>query len=289
MLKTLIGITRAPALQEAGSAYREHVFFGPQGLGRQANPVIHMAWAPAAEQAPHTPPPSTGVQAHAGFECVTLLLQGQLQTRDSAGQAHVLSPGDVLWSSAGQGLLREHRHGPELARTGGPLELLTLWINLPAAYKLTPAHDQLLAHDAIPTLDLPDGAGTLRLIAGEWAGQQGPAETATPVQLWDIRLQAGATTQLALPSGWYGVVLVLEGAASINHWPQAATAGQLAVLHEARQDVQFTAGYPTRLILASGAPLNEAIASQDGLVMNTAEQLAERQQALANGAFGTLD
>ncbi|MDO5288489.1 MAG: pirin-like C-terminal cupin domain-containing protein [Pseudomonadota bacterium] len=290
MQKTVIGVSRPPAAQAVGQAYQEHVYFSCQGLGRQANPLIHLAWAPPASHPAQQPAPATGVQAQAGSECVTLLLQGQLHAQDSAGHSHTLDAGDVLWLSAGQGLLHQQRHGDELARRGGTLELLTLWINLPAACKLSPPHAQHLTGASIPAMALPDDAGSLRLIAGEWGGQLGPAETVTPLQLWDITLHPGRSAHFTLPRGWHGVLLVLHGAAQLNRWPHPIPTGHLALLDAAGDEVQLSAGHthPARVLLASGEPLQEPIASQGALVMNHAEQLPPLAQALARGDFGTL-
>ena len=164
MQKKIIGASRAPAAQAVGEAYHEHVFFNPQGLGRQANPAIYASYAPPQTVSPEGGERSTGVQAQRGVECVTLLLQGQLEVRDSAGHAHQLNRGDVLWGGAGRGLLREQRLGHDLGRDGGTLELLTLWVNLPAQYKPTDPHCQHLPAAGLPQVTLPEGAGTVAVM-----------------------------------------------------------------------------------------------------------------------------
>lgn len=290
MSKKVIGVSGAPAAQAVGDAYREHVFYSYQGLGRQANPAIHASYAPAQAFGPAAASlPSTGVQAQRGFECVTLLLQGDLEARDSAGHAHGLAAGDVLWSGAGRGLLRELRHGAGLAREGGTLELATFWINLPAAYKLTEPHCQCLPAAELPELALPDDAGTLRVIAGEWGGQLGPAETVTPLQLWDLRLRAERSITLPLPRQWYGLLLVLQGRLRISYWPHTVESPQLVLLDGGGQDVSLEVGQDSRVVLLCSQPLDEPVAGFEALVMNTEEQLAQARQELRDGLFGSLD
>lgn len=289
MEKKVIGVSRAPAARPVGQAYLEHTFFNHQGLGRQANPAIGAAYAAPQTFEPAPVPPGTGVQAQCGFECVSLLLQGQLDTRDSAGHAHALAAGDVLWSGAGRGLLREQRHGADLARDGGTLELLTLWINLPAAYKATDPHCQHLPAAALPELPLPDEAGTLRVIAGEWQGQLGPAETATPLQLWDLRLHAGRSTDLPLPRGWYALLLVLQGRVRLSYWQHAIDAPQLAFLDAGGDHLRIEADQDSRAVLLCSQPLDEPIVGFEALVLNTDEQLAQARQALDSGQWGTLE
>ncbi|MDO5693742.1 MAG: pirin-like C-terminal cupin domain-containing protein [Pseudomonadota bacterium] len=288
MEKKVIGVTRAPTIQSVGQAYQEHVFFNYRGLGRQANPAILASYAPAQNVAPAGTQPSTGARAHSGFECVTLLLQGQLEARDSAGHAHTLAAGDVLWSGAGRGLLCEQRHGADLAREGGTLELINFWINLPAACKATDPHCQHLDAASLPELPLPGDAGSMRVIAGEWQEQLGPAETVTPLQLWDLRLRAGRSVKLPLPLRWYGLLLVLQGRVRLSFWQQAIDARQLVLLDGGGDELAIEADHDTRAVLLCSQPLDEPIVGADALVLNTEEQLAQAQRDVQSGAFGTL-
>ena len=288
MKKNVIGVSASTAAQATGAGWDRIPFFGYQGMGRQANPCIGASYVPPVTLEPGVAGVAD-VQPQRGFETVTLMFQGQLQTRDSAGHAATLEAGDVLWNCAGRGLLRQDQGGPRLAAEGGTLELATLWVNLPADYKMTDPHQQHLAAASIPVVELGDGVGELRVIAGEYEGVVGPAETVTPLQLWDIRLQAGEQeTLLKLPSHWYGVLLVLEGAVHVNYWQQPVTAQHLVFLGTPGQEVGLRAEQDTRLLLISGEPLDETIAGSGELVLNTPEQVEQSLQDLAAGQFGTL-
>ncbi|MDO4905700.1 MAG: pirin-like C-terminal cupin domain-containing protein [Lautropia sp.] len=297
MKKTIIGVTRPLAAQPVGNAWQEQLFFGYQGLGRQTNPAILASHVPAQPMATDAEPRSTGVQARAGFECVTLLLQGELLCRDSADTDQRLSTGDVLWQGAGRGALYEDLPAPlDTGRQSDDdgqtrddtLQLLRFWINLPADYKGTDPHSQFIPAAQIPTLELPGGAGNLRVIAGEWNDRLGPAETVTPLQLWEIQACAGHSITLPLPRRWYALLLVLEGQVRHHYWPTLINGPQLALLDAAGDELSIDVLQDTRLVLLSCEPLDEPIMGHDTLVMNTAEQLQTCETKLAAGEFGTL-
>lgn len=283
MRKTTIGVSRPLSVHTIDAGWQEQPFFSYQGLGRQANPAIQASYA-----APQTLPPSSAEMSEtasdttvmSGFEAVTLLMSGDLQTADSTGQQSLLQPGDVLWQGAGRGLETTQKLGPKLSEHGGTLSLLTLWINLPARYKRIDPHHQHLPKNDIPVMPLPEDAGSLRLIAGEWAGQLGPAETVTPLQLWDIHLTGERQISLPIPRGWYCLLLVLSGQIRLDFWPSPVTGPQLAFLGASGDQVFLNAETDTHLVLLSAQPLDEPIVGKNGLVQNTAEQLAEVEAAL---------
>jgi hypothetical protein len=289
MFKKIIGASRPRSAQSVGNAYQEHVLFDYRGLGRQINPAIYASYAPAQDFASTVgQAPSTGVQPQCGMECVTLLLQGQLDARDSEQRRHTLHSGDILWHSAGRGLLSELRHGADLVQNGGQLELLTLWVNLPAQFKLSDPHCQYVSAADVPEVALPEGGGTLRVIAGEYGGAIGPAETVTPLQLWDLRLLAGRAVTLPLPSHWYTVLLVLEGRMYNHFWPDVIDAPQLVVFDAAGEEITFEAKQNSRAVLLSCQSLDEAIAGSEALVMNTEDQLMQARTRLQSGMFGEI-
>lgn len=288
MKKPIIGVTRPLAAVAVGDAYREQVLFNGDGLGRQTNPMIRAAYVAPENIAAGAQARGTGAQAQCGLECVTLVRQGQIESRDSSGHAAALNAGDVLWRGAGRGVLHENRLGQQLASRGGTLELLNLWINLPAIYKQVEPYRQLVRNVDLPALPLPDAAGTARVIAGEWLGQIGPAETVTPLQLWDLAVAPGGSVTLPLQHGWYALLLVLSGDISISYWPHRIDAPQLVVCDSFGAEVDLATQQGAQVVLISGSPLDEPIAVRQALVMNTPEQLDQAAQAFASGAFGSL-
>jgi redox-sensitive bicupin YhaK (pirin superfamily) len=288
MHKPVIGVTQPFSPIAVGDAYHERLLFNYDGLGRQANPVIRAAYVAPENFEAGARARGTGAQAQSGFECVTLVRQGQIESRDSTGHVETLDAGDILWRGAGRGVLHENRHGEAIVSGGGTLELLTLWINLPAMYKQVEPYRQLIRGADVPVLPLPDEAGTARVIAGEWLGQTGPAETVTPLQLWDLDIVPGKSVKLPLPRGWYAFVLVLSGDASTPYWQRRIGAPQLMTCDRFGTEVDIATEGGARVVLVSGSPLDETIVGKEALVMNTREQLDRVEQELALGAFGNL-
>lgn len=280
MNKSVIGVSQAMSAARGAHPWQERLFFGYEGLGRQTNPAIMARYVPAqsldAADTAGEPP----TEALAGIECVSILLQGELHSRDSTGQDMLMKAGDILWQGAGNGMLRQLRAGPAPGRPDAPLELLTLWINLPAAAKQLPAHHQALPAGQIPEIGLPGQAGKLRLIAGEWQGQLGPAETVQPLQLWQLQLNAGHETRLALPQDWYGLLMLLQGRIMLDGWPTAVNPAQLVLLDRHGSDLIIQARQDSQAVLLSCEPLTEPMTGRDGIVMNSSEQLQDSEARL---------
>lgn len=228
--------------------------------------------------------------AQAGFESVHIVLQGALQIRDSSGPQQPLhcAAGDVLWQGTGHGVLTETRPGQNLHQQGGTLEAVNLWLNLPAAYKGSAPNHQLLKQADIPVLPLPNDAGTLRLIAGSFDGQTGPAETVTPLQCWDVSIPAGKAVKLPLHHRWYAQVLLLRGSLKIDFIHHPVKAPQLVALDAMGDELSAQALEDVRLIVLCSEPVDEPLVGRDGLVFATAEQLADAERRLKDGGFGTL-
>jgi redox-sensitive bicupin YhaK (pirin superfamily) len=271
MKKPIIGTTRPLAPAPVGDAYQEQLLFNYDGLGRQANPMIRAAYVAPQVLGAGWPPRSSGAEWQRGFECVTLLCQGRLESAAGDAPGVPLAAGDVLWRGVGQGAWHEHRVAG--AAEGDTLELLTLWINLPAAYKGVAPHQQLIGAAELPALALPDGAGSLRVIAGQWQQTLGPAETVTPLQLWDLSLAANRAVTLPLVSGWHALLLLLQGDLRVSHWPQRIEAPSLVVCGTVGNEVELESAQGARLVLLSAEPLDEPIAGLGACVMNQPQQL----------------
>lgn len=281
MKKAVVGASRPLSQVASGAAGHESLFFSYDGMGRQTNPVIRAAWL-----APRTVPDAAlAVQPMCGMECVSLLWQGAMRVRDSAGLDTRLAAGDALWHGTGAGVLREE------CPQAGAFEACQLWLNLPAQHKLAAPYSQHIASADIPRVALPDGAGHMRLLAGEWQGQLGPAQTVLPLQLWDITLAPGARVELPLPHGWYVEVLALQGQMGADYWRDPVRAPQMVLFDAFGEEVGLSvsaSSEPARLVLIASQPLNEPISGDGALVMNTPEQLDQMHQQLAQGAFRAL-
>jgi redox-sensitive bicupin YhaK (pirin superfamily) len=236
---------------------------------------------------PSAEPRGVDEHPHRGFETVTIVYQGELEHRDSAGHHGGISQGDVQWMTAAAGVVHEEKHSQEFTRRGGTLEMVQLWVNLPAKFKMNPPGYQTILDRQIPVADLPDRAGTLRLIAGEFGELKGPARTFTAINLWDLRLQANHHVSLRLPPGLTAALFVLRGRLDLG---DAETAGEmdLALLTREGERLEMDAREDTTVLLLNGAPIDEPVAAFGPFVMNSQNEIRQAIEDYKEGRLGRL-
>ena len=235
---------------------------------------------------PTTARRGVGEHPHRGFETVTIVYDGEVEHRDSAGNGGIIGPGDVQWMTAAGGIIHEEYHAPGFAKAGGPFRMVQLWVNLPAKDKMAPGGYQGITADMIPTVDLPGGAGTARVIAGELAGAKGPARTFTPINVWDARLARDADVTLDLPEGHTAMLVVLGGHVTVNGDQPVGEAEVLLLSREGRQ-VSLHADGDAMLLMLTGAPIDEPIVGYGPFVMNSREEIVQAIDDFNNGRFVT--
>ncbi len=216
MKKTVLGRHGNDRGHWVGDGFPVRSLFSYNGLGQQVSPFLLLDYAGPHVFEPTTARRGVGQHPHRGFETVTIVYDGEVEHRDSAGHGGVIGPGDVQWMTAGGGIIHEEYHSPGFAKAGGPFRMVQLWVNLPAKDKLAPGAYQGIVADQIPVVDLPGGAGTVRIIAGELAGAKGPARTFTPINVWDVRLKPGTDATLDLPEGHVALLVVLGGHVTVE-------------------------------------------------------------------------
>ena len=194
-MKAIQGVYSAPRQHWVGDGFPVRSLFSYDSHGKHTSPFLLFDYAGPMDFTPAARPRGVGQHPHRGFETVTIVYDGEVTHRDSTGAGGMIGPGDVQWMTAASGIIHEEFHSPEFTRKGGRFEVVQLWVNLPAKDKMTAPGYQTLLNRDIPTVALPDGAGTLRVIAGEYAGQRGPARTFTPIDVWDVRLKQGGTAR----------------------------------------------------------------------------------------------
>jgi redox-sensitive bicupin YhaK (pirin superfamily) len=229
-------------------------------------------------------PRGVGEHPHRGFETVSIVFDGEVSHRDSTGAGGTIGPGDVQWMTAGAGVLHEEFHSPGFSRTGGPLRMAQLWVNLPAKDKMTPARYQAITRDMIPVHDF--SGCRARIIAGELDGTRGPASTFTPVNLFDVRLDAGAEMTLPLPVGHTTMVAVLAGHVTIGG--QGVGEAEIATLSREGADVALRADGDAMLLVMTGEPIDEPVVGYGPFVMNSEDEIREAISDLNAGRFGNL-
>ena len=270
-----------------GDGFPVRSLFSYDTLGRHASPFLLMDYAGPAVFGTGPNPRGVGEHPHRGFEVVTIVYQGEVEHRDSTGAGGRVGPGDVQWMTAGSGILHEEFHSQSFTRQGGTLEMVQLWVNLLARNKTTAPRYQSLACADIPVVALPDDAGSLRVIAGDYRGHRGPARTFTSIDVWDLRFEPGKAVDLELPDGRNVVVVVLRGAVLVNG-VQSTHEATLALLDRAGQRVRLQASDSATVLLLSGEPIDEPLVVDGPFVMNTREQIEAAYRDLRGGHFGRI-
>ena len=251
-----------------------------------ASPFLMLDFAGPQHFAPASIPRGVGEHPHRGFETVTIVYQGEVAHRDTTGNSGVIGPGDVQWMTAAAGVLHDEFHSPAFTEQGGTLEMAQLWVNLPARDKLGEPGYQAIEAAQIPEIALPENAGSLRVIAGEYAGAQGPARTHSPMNVWDLRLNAGHQAAFTLPEGWTTLLVVLRGQVTVGG--KAIQTAQTGHFSRDGTGLAVTADEDSQVLLLSGAPLNEPIAHYGPFVMNTKQELIAAIEDFNSGRFGRL-
>lgn len=287
-MRKVFGIYSAPKPHWVGDGFPVRSLFSHGSHGDHVSPFLLLDYAGPAEFTPTDRPRGVGVHPHRGFETVTIVYRGEVEHRDSTGKGGIIGPGDVQWMTAAGGILHEEFHSQAFTRKGGTLEMVQLWVNLPAKDKnAAPGYQTLLDRD-IPAVALPDNAGTLRVIAGDYAGNRGPATTFTPIDLWDVRLRAGGTASLSLPEGRTVAVVVLKGAVQVNG-DAIAREAQFVLLAGTGGEVALEANGDASLLILSGEPIDEPVVMHGPFVMNTEDEIRQAMADFQRGRFGSIE
>ena len=275
-MKNVLRVHRQPEGHWVGDGFPVHTVLDYQ-RHPELSPFLLLDHAGPADFPPAEKPRGVGWHPHRGFETVTLVLDGEVDHEDTAGNGGRIGKGEVQWMTAGSGLLHKEMHSPEFTRRGGRFHALQLWVNLPAKSKMSAPRYQTLVNASIPEVD------GVRVIAGEYRGAKGPAQTFTTVNLFDVRLRAGQKLTLDLRDGFSAGLYVVQGEISLNGEKVRAT--ELAVLDRKGSDVELEATSDAIVFVMNGAPINEPVTGYGPFVMNTPQEI---QQAFADYHAGRL-
>jgi redox-sensitive bicupin YhaK (pirin superfamily) len=250
----------------------------------QISPFLLLDYGGPAEFDPSEIKKGVGEHPHRGFETVSLVFAGEVEHRDSGGNAGKVGPGDVQWMTAGSGVVHEEMHSESYTKSGGTFEMIQLWVNLPQEHKMTEPRYQEILSDQIPTAQLE--GGTARVIAGELNGVNGPAETFTPIAVWQLSLDKGADLSLGIPEGWPVQVMVRSGGLELD----GQTVGEAEIVQFTRDgnSVSLRASEATEAVLLAGAPIDEPVYGHGPFVMNTREEIYQAIQDFQSGKMGRL-
>jgi redox-sensitive bicupin YhaK (pirin superfamily) len=286
-MKKLLGLEQAGRGHWVGDGFPVRTMFSHHSHGSSISPFLLLDYAGPAEFPPSDKPRGVEEHPHKGFETVTIVYSGEVEHRDSSGGGGVIGPGDVQWMTAASGLVHEEMHGRDFTKRGGVLEMVQLWVNLPAKDKKGKPHYQTITSGQIPEVPLPDEAGAVRVIAGEYAGRKGPASTFTPINLWDVRLKIGRRAELLVPEGHNTILFVLSGQVEIDGGEPLGDAG-LAIFDRQGDSIALAASKESKLLLLSGEPIDEPVAAYGPFVMNTEAEIRQAFEEFQAGRMGQL-
>lgn len=288
MKKQIDRIVNKPAKPGmVGDGFRVYNYIPGAGISQQRiSPFLLLDFNPAYDFGKSDHIRGVDVHPHKGFETVTIAYKGSVAHHDSAGNSGIINPGDVQWMTAGSGILHKEYHEENFAKNGGLFEMVQLWVNLPQKDKLTKPHYQSLSKDDIIVVSLPDNAGVINVIAGEFNGVKGTADTYSPVNVFDIKLKKDGRLKADLPEDYNTALLIINGSAVVNG--EAVAEHSFVLFKNEGKEVDIKTTEDAVILLLSGEPLNEPIASYGPFVMNTQQEIIESINEYQAGKFGVL-
>ena len=287
-MKKVIGVYRNQNMHWVGDGFPVKNLFSYDRLGQAISPFLLLDYAAPYHFAATTAQHGVGSHPHRGFETVTLAYQGAVTHQDSSGGGGTIQSGDVQWMTAGAGLVHEEFHAPDFAKNGGLFEMVQLWVNLPAKDKMTTPRYQAITAAEIPRIEMDDGAGHIRVIAGEFGGHHGPAHTFSPLNVWDGELKAEYETMLHVPAGHTSLLVLLTGELMVNGTQKVMDSSIVMFARDDDPAIQLQASQDTKFLLLTGEPLNEPIQGYGPFVMNNKEEIIQAFQDFNQGKFGEI-
>lgn len=287
MLKKLERIIPPPPPHMVGDGFRVHNFFPSSGIQnkQRMSPFFMLDYA-----SPYNFPPSekqrgVDVHPHRGFETVTIAYQGKVAHHDSAGNHGVIGEGDVQWMTAASGVLHKEYHEKDFSKKGGTFQMVQLWVNLPAQYKMSAPQYQEIKKEMMGRLTFE--GGLLEVIAGNYKDIKGPASTFSPLHVFNLHLESQAEFILELPENFNTGLLAIKGSVTIQD--QSVPSDHLALFQNAGSTISIKASTSATLLVLSGQPLDESIVAYGPFLMNSWEEIEQAVEDFNNGKFGVLD
>ncbi len=286
-MKKLLSKQRSDTPHWVGDGFPVRSIFSYNDVGPEISPFLLMDYAGPAKFPATTERRGVGEHPHRGFETVTIVYSGEVEHRDSAGGGGIIHDGDVQWMTAASGLVHEEFHGPNFAKKGGVFEMVQLWVNLPKKDKMSKPRYQGISSEKIPVVELDKGAGSVRIIAGEYAGKKGPALTFTPINLWDIRLKVGSQSKFKVPAGHTACVFVLSGKVSLSDGGEISDA-EIGIFEKGGDELELSVSEDAKILFLGGEPIPEPIVGYGPFVMNSPAEINQAIEDFKNGQMGQL-
>ncbi len=286
-MKKIADILHAHGSHWVGDGFPVRSLFSYRGDTGAISPFLLFDYAGPHNFAPATSPRGVGSHPHRGFETVTIVYDGEVSHRDSHGGGGTIGPGDVQWMTAAGGIVHEEFHSPGFTKTGGPFRMVQLWVNLPAKDKMAAPGYQAITSADIPVVELADGKAKARIIAGVLSSVEGPARTFSPVNLWDLRLEADADFTLDLPAGHNAMIAVLSGHITVNGESDFGEA-EIVRFERAGDAAHIRANGDAMLLAMTGEPIEEPVVGHGPFVMNSIGEIRQAAADYDSGRFGQI-
>ena len=287
-IKKVEAVISAPPFHMVGDGFRVHNFIPGRYSMERMSPFIMLDYGSKHYFPPTDKPRGVDVHPHRGFETVTIAYKGKVAHHDSAGNSGIIGEGDVQWMTAASGVLHKEYHEENFSKQGGDFQMVQLWVNLPAQYKMTKPKYQEITNDKISKVPLQNNEGVIEVIAGEYQKVKGSAETFTPVNLLNSKLNKGGKANFSFPANYNTFIIVLEGSVVLNE-TNNVDYNCMAVFSNEGTDFTIEAKEDSIVLVLSGEPINEPIFAHGPFVMNTRDEIIQAFNDFQNGKFGTLN
>lgn len=287
MKQIKVTLPSTPHSHWVGDGFNVRPIFAHLAFTQDISPFLMFDYAAPREFASTNEKRGVGPHPHRGFETVTLAFQGEVEHGDSVGNRGVIGPGDVQWMTAASGIIHEEFLSHEFLKRGGTLEMVQLWVNLPTRFKMIPPKYQPILSKDIPVVQLPGDGGAVRVIAGDFSGTKGAASTFSPVNLWDIKINAGKQAELTVPEGYSNMLFVRKGKLALGD--AEIGPGDMAILEREGTCITLQAREDTSLLLMGGEPIAEPIVASGPFVMNTEQEIRTAMMDYQSGRMGYME
>ena len=290
-LRSIEAVLPPDNLHFVGDGFRVYGILGrrePLTMKRMS-PFLLMDYAPVHYFPPNNGAPrGVGSHPHRGIETVTIAYKGKVEHNDSTGAGGVIEEGGIQWMTSGKGILHKEYHEKNFSKKGGEMQMVQLWVNLPAKDKMTEPKYQNIENKDLAKVDLGNGIGTIDIIAGEFEKSKGPAASFTPMSLFNVKLNKGKGTSLSFNESHNTGLLIIKGNVTINNKERAPT-NHFVLFENKGKEFTIKAEDEAEILVLSGEPIDEPIASYGPFVMNTNDEIRQTIDDFNNGKFGHLD
>lgn len=285
-MKSLAFIHRNDTRFAIGDFYPALSVFSYHELGNTTSPFLLLDHLGPGKLEPKSKKKGVNEHPHRGFETVTFVFAGELQHKDSTGGGGLIKRGDVQWMTAASGIQHIEQFSSEFRESGGPFEMVQLWVNLPAKDKMSAPRYQSLLNEDIPKIILDDQASYIRVIAGELNQTTGIAKTFTAMNVFDIHLVKDQQITLPAAEGTTTLIYLRKGKVQFSSDEESLEEQAMAVMSSLGTDVQINALENCDLLFLSAQPLNEPINGQGPFVMNSYDEILQAYDDIKTGKFG---